>query len=79
MGSDLVEVIGGVEAELAGQAVAALRAAGIDVDVRVTAGVDSGTRLKLRRGEGADLDRLEPLYVRRPDAVIRRDPLTVRS
>jgi len=34
---------------------------------------------KLRQGEGDALDPLEPLYVRRPDAVIRRDPLSTRA
>jgi len=69
-GAEAVHAVVGSDAALAPRELAFPRAA-----VLAALGTE-----KLRRGEGADLDRLEPLYVRRPDAVIRqRDSLAVQT
>jgi tRNA threonylcarbamoyladenosine biosynthesis protein TsaB len=68
-GVEVVHAIAGSDAALAPRELALPRAS-----VLAALGAE-----KLRRGESAEIDALEPLYVRRPDAVVRRDPLAVRA
>ncbi len=67
-GAEAVHAVAGSGAALAPRELALPRAA-----VLAALGAE-----KLGRDGGDPLDALEPLYVRRPDAVVRRDPLAVR-
>jgi hypothetical protein len=73
MKTDLVEVIGGVEAQMAGEAVEALRGAGIPVDVR-SAAIDL---LKLARP--GRIQSLAYVYVAPGDLERARELLAVKG
>jgi tRNA threonylcarbamoyladenosine biosynthesis protein TsaB len=67
-GTEAVHALAGSDVALAPRELALPRAAVLAV---------LGAEELARRG-GEEIDALEPLYVRRPDAVVRRDPLAAR-